>query len=165
MYEDLERLNTLREKGAITEEEFQREKKRILDEIENQKTAPKAPEASPYSQRKKLWGMDERGYCSLLHISQFAGIIIPLAGFVMPIVMWLMGKDDSKMVDEHGKMVINWMISFLIWAAVCGILVIVGIGLVGLIALAILNLIFVIKGTIKANDGELYKYPLTITIL
>ncbi len=165
MYEDLERLTALRDKGAITEEEFQREKKRILDEIENKKSAPDAQQAPIYTGRKKLWGMDERGYCTLLHISQFAGIIIPFAGFVMPIVMWLMGKDDSSMVDQHGRMVINWMISFLIWCAVSGVLVIIGIGLVGLIVLAILNLIFVIKGAIKANDGELYKYPLTINIL
>lgn len=159
MYQDLERLNALREKGAITEEEFQKEKKRILDAIDaSAASGTSAP-------RRKLWGMDEKGFSSMLHISQFAGIIIPFAGFVLPVVMWIAGRDDSKMVDEHGRAVINWMISLLIYLSISGLLVMIGIGLIGLIALAIINMVFVIKGAIKANDGILWHYPMTIKIL
>lgn len=159
MYEDLERLNTLREKGAITEEEFQKEKKRILDDMDARATA--GPEVA----KRKLWGMDEKGYTSMLHISQFAGILIPFAGFILPVIMWISGKEDSDAVDQHGKVVINWMISLAIYLTICGVLTVIGIGLVGLIALGILNVVFVIKGTIKANDGVLWPYPMTIKIL
>lgn len=158
MYEDLERLNTLREKGAITEEEFQKEKKRILDAVDDTSYQSSSP-------KRKLWGMDERGYTSMMHISQFAGILIPFAGFILPIVMWISGKEDSEIVDQHGKVVINWMISLAIYLTICGILTIIGIGLIGLIALGILNVVFVIKGAIKANDGILWPYPMTIKIL
>ena len=159
MYEDLERLNALREKGAITEEEFQKEKKHILDAMDHS-TARAA--SSPH---RKLWGMEERGFTALMHISQFAGILIPFAGFILPVVMWISGKEDSDTVDQHGKAVVNWMISLLIYLAICGILVVIGIGLIGLIALGILNVIFVIKGAIKANEGVLWHYPMTIKIL
>ena len=158
MYEDLERLNALREKGAITEEEFQREKKRILDAMDNSSPKSDFP-------KRKLWGMDERGYTAMLHISQFAGILIPFAGFILPVVMWVSGKEDSELVDQHGKVVINWMISLAIYLTVCAILSIIGIGLIGLIVLAILNLVYVIKGAIKANEGVLWHYPMTIKIL
>lgn len=158
MYEDLERLNALREKGAITEEEFQKEKKRILDAVDD-------TTASPASTKRKLWGMDEKGYTAMMHISQFAGILIPFAGFILPIVMWISGKEDSEMVDEHGKVVINWMISLAIYLVICGVLTVIGIGLLGLIALGVLNVIFVIKGAIKANEGVLWPYPMTIKIL
>lgn len=159
MYEDLERLATLRDKGAITEEEFQKEKTRILADIEakSQKQHPSTP--------SRLWGMDEKGYSSMMHIAQFGGMIIPVAGLALPIIMWISGKDDSEVVDKHGKNIVNWMISVLIYLAISGILVVIGIGLLGLIAVGILNIIFVIKGAIKANDGEIWEYPMTIKIL
>lgn len=159
MYEDLERLNALREKGAITEDEFQKEKQRLLDALD-QTTAHHT-----VSPKRKLWGMDERGFSAMLHISQFAGILVPFAGFILPVVMWISGKEDSEVVNQHGKVVINWMISLAIYLTICAVLVIIGIGFIGLIALAVLNVVFVIKGAIKANEGILWSYPMTIKIL
>lgn len=159
MYEDLERLNALREKGAITEEEFIKEKKRILDAMNSE--TPK----STFVPKQKLWGMNEQGYCTLLHLSQFAGILIPLGGFILPIMMWLMGKEDSAMVDRHGRAVLNWMISLIIYLSISGILAIIAIGIPLLIILGVLNLIFVIKGAIKANEGEYWEYPMSMKFL
>lgn len=160
MYEDLERLNALREKGAITEEEYQKEKKRILENIEAKGDNIQDSKVD----KSKLWGMDERGYCTLLHISQFGGLIIPLVGYILPIVMWIMGKDDSEAVDKHGRHVLNWLISVVIYLFISGVLCVIGIGVLMLIALGILNIIFVIKGAIAASKGEFWRYPMTITI-
>lgn len=159
MYEDLERLNALREKGAITEEEFIKEKKRILDAMNTETPRPS------YAPKQKLWGMNETGYCTLMHISQFGGLLIPLAGYILPIVMWLVGKEDSDMVDRQGKAILNWMISLVIYLAVSGILCVIAIGIPMLIVFAILNLIFVIKGAMKANNGEYWEYPMTMKFL
>ena len=159
MYDDLERLSALRDKGAITEEEYQKEKQRVLDAL----AAKEAPASTAKS--SKLWGMDERGYCTLLHVSQFAGILVPFAGFILPVVMWITGKEHSETVDKHGKAVLNWMISLIIYLALAGILCVLVIGIPLLILLAVLNVVFVIKGAMKANDGELYEYPMTIKIL
>jgi len=161
MNEDLERLQALFDRGAISEEEYEREKQRILNE---QKSTTKES-TTMQVQEKKLWGMTEQAYCSLMHLAQFAGLIVPLAGFILPIVMWITGKDDNALVDKHGRMILNWMISLLIWAAVCSVFVIIGIGVIALIVLGILNIIFVIKGAIEANKGGFYNYPLTIKIL
>ena len=109
--------------------------------------------------------MDEKGFSSLLHISQLAGMLVPLAGYAMPIIMWIVGRDQSEAVDRHGRNVINWMISFVIYFAISGILTVIGIGLIMMLALAIVNVIFIIKGTMKANDGVFWEYPMTIKIL
>ena len=69
------------------------------------------------------------------------------------------------MVEEHGKEVINFQISITIWFIVAGIFVILLIGIPFLIALAVLQLIFVIIGAIKADSGILYQYPLTIRFI
>ena len=114
---------------------------------------------------KKPWNMELNTFCMLMHLSQFAGIIVPMAGFILPIIMWATHKDDFKEVDEHGKVILNWFISALIYSAVSGILVIIIIGFLGLIAVSICGIVFAIIGAIKASNGEVWPYPLCIRFL
>jgi uncharacterized Tic20 family protein len=53
----------------------------------------------------------------------------------------------------------------LIWNVIAGILCLVLIGIPLLILLHILNIIFVIVATIRASEGQLYRYPLTIRLI
>lgn len=98
----------------------------------------------------------------ILHLSQFAGFIVPFAGLLAPILIWQLKKDDIPGLDEHGKNIANWMISAFIYGFVSALLTIVLIGFVGLIAIAIMAVVFPIIGAIKANDGVAWKYPLSI---
>jgi uncharacterized Tic20 family protein len=100
-----------------------------------------------------------------LHLSLLAGMLVPLAGFILPILIWQLKKEEMPALDPHGKVVVNWIISSLIYAAVCGILVFVLIGIPMLLALFVLGTIFPIIGGIKANDGVVWKYPLSIAFL
>tara|TARA_R110000751_G_scaffold49002_1_gene109281 strand:+ start:2247 stop:2651 length:405 start_codon:yes stop_codon:yes gene_type:complete len=110
----------------------------------------------------KYWGMPLNTYCMLLHLSQLASIIMPGLGFVLPIVMWATNKDKNETIDRHGKVTLNWMISLFIYSLVCIVLWIVIIGMLGFFVLVIMNLIFAIIAAVKANDGELWVYPLSI---
>lgn len=152
-YEDLKILDELREKGSISEEEYQREKAKILSE-----------EGRTYtdSARRPLFGMSENSYLMLMHLSQLAGIIIPLAGFVVPIIMWVTNKETNAKVDLHGKNIINFMISFAIYAAVL-CLTVIGIPLA--VVIGIVYVIFVVLASVKANNGEYWKYPFTIQFI
>jgi uncharacterized protein len=100
-----------------------------------------------------------------LHLSQLANLIIPPVGLIAPIVLWQMKKDEMPGLDEHGKMVTNWIISSVIYGAVSVVLAFVLIGFLLLIALGILGIVFPIIGGIKANNGEYWEYPLTIKFL
>ncbi|MCY7346990.1 MAG: DUF4870 domain-containing protein [Pyrinomonadaceae bacterium] len=100
-----------------------------------------------------------------LHLSQLLNIIIPFAGVIVPIVLWQTQKDKTPALDAHGKMVANWLISSIIYFAVSAVLAIVLIGFLGIIALGIMSVVFPIIGGIKANNGELWEYPLTIKFL
>ena len=152
-YEDLKILDELREKGSITEEEYQREKAKILSDLDN---------SSAYASKKPLFGLTENTYLMLMHLSQFAGFVIPLAGFIVPIIMWVTNKDNSASVDLHGKNIINFMISYAIYAAVLCITI---IGIPVAIVLGILYLVFVVLASLKANNGEYWKYPLSIQFI
>jgi uncharacterized Tic20 family protein len=100
-----------------------------------------------------------------LHLSQLAGYIIPVAGWVAPIVIWQIKKAEMPALDAHGKIVVNWIISHLIYAAVCVLLIFVVIGIPLLLALLLIGVIFPIIGGIKASDGIVWRYPLSIRFL
>ena len=108
---------------------------------------------------------EEKQMGMFLHLAQLANLLIPIAGVIVPIVIWQTKKDKIPGIDAHGKMVVNFMISCVIYFIISFILAFVIIGFLGLIALMIIGIVFPIIGGIKANNGELWEYPLTIKFL
>lgn len=108
--------------------------------------------------------MTDRQWAMFLHFSLLAGFVVPLGGLIIPIVIWQL-KKDSPEINAHGKQVVNWMISGVIYTAICIVLMLVIVGLPLLFILGVLAIVFPIIGGIKANNGELWKYPLTIRFL
>ena len=118
-----------------------------------------------YQPQMSLQTPEQKQMGLFLHLSQLANIIIPFAGIVIPIVIWQTQKEKMPALDAHGKMVVNWLISSLIYWVVSGVLAIVLIGFLGMLALIIMGIVFPIVGGIKANNDELWEYPLTIKFL
>jgi uncharacterized Tic20 family protein len=106
----------------------------------------------------KLWAM-------LIHFSLFAGYVVPFAGLIAPILLWQIKKADLPEVDAHGKMVVNWIISSFIYLLVGGLLTFFLVGIAVLLAVGVMAVVFPIIGGIKANNGEFWKYPLTIEFI
>ena len=100
-----------------------------------------------------------------LHLSQLANVILFPVGIIVPIVLWQTKKDKIPGLDAHGKMVVNWMISSVIYAVVSVVLMFVLIGFLTILAVGIMGIVFPIIGGMKANNGELWEYPLTIKFL
>ena len=109
--------------------------------------------------------MNAKQWAMVLHFSILAGFAIPIAGLVAPIVIWQLKKNEFPEIDAHGKVVVNWILSAIIYAAVSALLCFALIGFPLLIVLGVLCIIFPIVAGIKANDGELWKYPLSIQFL
>jgi uncharacterized Tic20 family protein len=114
---------------------------------------------------KKPWGMEMKSFLTLLHLSQLAGLLIPYGGLILPLIMWLTNREEYPEIDPHGKIIVNWMISLTIYLVVSAVLSLLVIGIPLLIILALLALIFPIIGGIKAGNGELWHYPLTIAFI
>jgi len=113
----------------------------------------------------KFKDMQERQWALICHLSALSGYVIPFGNLIVPIIIWSMKKEEMPMVDEHGKEVINFQISMTIWMIIAGVLIFVLIGIPLLIVLAILQVVFVIIGAVKADSGQLYKYPMTIQFI
>ena len=108
---------------------------------------------------------EQRQMGLFLHLSQFANVIFFPLGIVAPILIWQLNKDKIPGLDAHGKMVTNWMISATIYAIVSIVLIFVLVGFLTILAVAVMGIVFPIIGAIKANNGELWEYPLTIKFL
>jgi uncharacterized Tic20 family protein len=98
-------------------------------------------------------------------LSVLAGLVLPIAGVVVPILIWQLKKAELPGLDVHGKNAINWMISALISTVVGFILTRAIIGGPLLIVLGVLGVVLPIIAAIKANNGVVWQYPLTIQVL
>ncbi len=147
--DELAKLHDLHERGILSEADYATAKARLLNG-----NGPDDPPAGR-EQQTRLWAM-------LLHFSQLLGYAVPLAGLVVPILIWQLKKAELPELDVHAKIVLNWLLSALIYAVGCMVLLVVGIGALLLLVLAALAIIFPIVGGIKANNGEAWRYPLSI---
>jgi uncharacterized protein len=106
--------------------------------------------------------MTGRQWAMFLHFSILLGFIIPIAGLIVPILIWQLKKAEFQEIDAHGKVVVNWIISVIIYGCVCWVLTLILIGKLLLFILFALCVVFPIIGGIKANNGENWKYPMSI---
>lgn len=107
----------------------------------------------------------ERELGMLTHLLSFAGMAMPFGSIMGPLVIWLMKKDESEFLDQTGRAVLNFQISYVIWSCAAFLLCFFLIGFPMLIVLPILNLVFTIIGAVKARDGIVWDYPMTIEFL
>lgn len=90
--------------------------------------------------QKQYWGMQQKPYCMLIHTSQLLNFFAPGFGFLLPIVMWIAQKDKNEEIDKHGRITINWMISFTIYFVIFFIIAFVFFNFVGLVIITFVNL-------------------------
>ena len=112
--------------------------------------------------------MDEKQenmWATFCHLGAFAFYFIPFGNIIAPLVIWLLKKDESPLIDDQGKESLNFQISITIYAIVSAILILVVIGIFLLICLWIFANVFVIIAAVKANSGEKFRYPLTIRMV
>jgi hypothetical protein len=127
------------------------------------------------------WNMDINSFCMLMHLSQFASSVFPLAGIIMPILMWQQFKKQSAIVDENGKQLVNFMLTSVVLSIVSAAVVasmaiaffanteftlMWGILLLLLIfGLGIVYVVFIIRAAIQSYNGNIGTYPLTIKFI
>ena len=116
--------------------------------------APPATQVASNSSGVAVW----------IHLSLYAGIIVPYAGMIVPIALWLSNRQNPQ-TEMHGKEVANWLIFLTIGLIVSVVLSSIIIGLIPLIILALMSLICPIFGAIKASRGEPYRYPMFFRVI
>ena len=138
-----------------------------IDEITpQQRTRPVREEAGFGNSTMIEANKDARTWATVCHLSALSAFVgIPLGNILGPLVVWLLKRNDHPFVDDQGKEALNFQISMTIYGIVAGILVILLVGIALLALVAIADLILVIVASMKANDGERYRYPFTIRLI
>lgn len=100
------------------------------------------------------------------HLSAFAIFVFPFFGNVLgPLVFWLIKRDESTFVDDHGKESLNFQISITIYFLASIFLSLFLIGIPLLLAIGVFFIVMVIIAGVKASNGEKYRYPLCIRLI
>ena len=102
----------------------------------------------------------------LLHLSALAGLLSPFVGnWLAPLIVWLIYRAKSDMVDYHGKRALNFQISMTIYMLIAVILSFVLIGIPFLIAFGIISIVWTIVAAVRASRGDPPGYIISIRFL
>lgn len=103
---------------------------------------------------------------ALTHASQLLTYVTGFGGLIVPLVIWLTSKDSVEGMDEHGKSIINFQLSLLLWLAISiPTILLFGLGLLGLFFVGIVGFIMPIVNAIKAANGENPSYFATLKFI
>jgi hypothetical protein len=104
--------------------------------------------------QERLWAM-------LAHLLSFVAAYLFL-GFVAPLIVLLVFGQRSAYVRAHAVESLNFNLSWLLYGIVAVILAFLLIGIPILIALGLAYLVLIVIASVRANNGEFFRYPLTI---
>lgn len=96
----------------------------------------------------------------LSHLSALIGV-----GLVLPFIVWLVKRHDADMVAAHAAEALNFHLSLLLYAILLIPLCWVLIGVPLLIIMGLASIVLAIFAAVRASDGVLYRYPLTIRLV
>lgn len=106
----------------------------------------------------RTWGI-------LAHVSSLAGFFVPFGNVLGPLLVWLIKKDESRFVDENGKESLNFQITWTVLFVFSLFTILIGVGLLLVPLVMLAWLILVVLATVRASEGEVYDYPLTVDLV
>jgi len=103
---------------------------------------------------------DDKIWIILCHLSLLLGI-----GFILPLIVYFVKKDDAPLTAAHAKEALNFHLSIYIYGLISFFLCFVIIGFVLLPIVAVMAIVCAIIACMKASEGGFYRYPLTIRLI
>ena len=105
-------------------------------------------------------GLD-RGFLAAAHLWPLIGVLtatLPLT-VLLPIILWVARKDDSPLVDDQGREIMNVALTL-------GVLLLVPV--LGWLALLVWGPVWIvssIRAAIATQDGRYFRYPMTLRFI
>jgi uncharacterized Tic20 family protein len=110
---------------------------------------------------------EERNWTVFCHL----GGLLPFyfLNIVIPLAIWLTQRSKSSFIYEQGQEITNFQISLTIYGACLLLLGFTVIGIpvtiAGYLFLAVLDIVSVIRGALRASKGQDFRYPLNLRLL
>jgi uncharacterized protein len=125
-----------------------------------QSPPPAGPPPGAYHPPAGVVSSIERNWALAAHVGSFVAAAVAL-GFVAPLIVLLAKGGESPFIRRHAVESLNFQINALIWIAVCVVLMFVLIGIPLLVAYGLFYAVCVIVGSVRASNGQDYRYPMT----
>jgi hypothetical protein len=102
---------------------------------------------------------DEKNMAMLAHLlGIFTSVIVPL-------IIWLLKKEESKFVEDQAREALNMQLTLLIVYVACSVLWCLVFPIFVLAAAFVYAVVFGIIAAIRASEGELFRYPITLRLV
>lgn len=98
-------------------------------------------------------------------MAMLAHLLAIFFGFIPPLVIWLLKKQESPFIADQAREALNFQITMAIGWIVAMILTVVLIGALLFPVLMIANLVLCIIAALKANEGVAYRYPFALRLV
>ena len=103
---------------------------------------------------------------AITHLSQLLDYVTGFGGLILPLILWGCNKNSVIDMDEHGKAILNFQLSILIYAILSVPLIFLfGLGILTLILTGIIAFVFPIVNAINSSNGKRIYYPLSLRII
>ena len=109
---------------------------------------------------------DERNLAMFAHLSALVGLIFPPGGNVIaPLIVWLTQREKSAFVADQSLEALNFNITVLLAGIACGLLFIIGIGLLLGLVLGIVWLAGTVLGAVRASEGLRFRHRFILRLV
>jgi len=116
--------------------------------------------------QKSIIMQENKQLIVLTHLSQLITLVIGFGSLLLPLIIWLTQRDRVYELDQHGKNIVNFQLSLLVYFIICiPLILLLGLGILGFIVLGLISIIFPVINAIKASHGETPKYPLSFNFI
>jgi hypothetical protein len=115
-----------------------------------------SPPPETPSKDARMWAM----FCHLGFIP------VPCLPFLVPLILWLVKREDSPFIAESGKEAVNFQITVtiaLVCAGILNFIPVVGCAAVFLApAILVADIVLAVMASLKVNEGVAYRYPVCL---
>ena len=109
---------------------------------------------------------EDRQLLVITHLSQLVTLVTGFGSLIVPLIIWATQKENVSQMDAHGKNIINFQLSLIVYCIICiPLILLFGLGLLGFLVLGIIAIIFPVINAIKASNGETPTYPLSFNFI
>ncbi len=117
------KIKSLRKRKGFSQEQLADDATlslRTIQRIENGETIPHGDSLRKLTQALGVnpddileWApSDDKGYLVVMNVSALTFIFHPMLGIIIPLVMWILKKDKIKLVDDTGRKLISFEITW-----------------------------------------------------
>jgi uncharacterized Tic20 family protein len=110
---------------------------------------------------------EERQWAAMAHGGALLGWVLSLGlgAIVIPLLILIIKGPTSDFVTDHARECLNYQITAFIVAGIFLLLCLILIGIPLLIGFGVLSLVWMTIATVRAANGERYRYPFCFRFL